>query len=74
MVGEWTEGVRGDAAVILRDGQPVSISDLLNILNSTERTITAIEQRTLPYAEDESWPLVCGIHREAKALRERIDV
>lgn len=29
----WTEGVCGDGAVILFDGQPVSISDLLTILN-----------------------------------------
>lgn len=30
---EWTEGVCGDGAAILRDGQMVPISDLLEHLN-----------------------------------------
>jgi len=33
----WTEGVCGDGAAILLDGQPVAISDLLEILNSFTR-------------------------------------
>ena len=30
----WTEGVCGDGAVILRDGVPVPISDVLAALNA----------------------------------------
>ncbi len=45
MTPEWTEGICGDGAAILRDGVPVSISELLEILNSREQAIReAIEQ------------------------------
>ena len=37
---EWTEGVCGDGAVILRDGIPVTISEVLRILNERERECT----------------------------------
>jgi hypothetical protein len=36
-VTEWTEGVLGDGAAILRDGQMVPITELLEILNATEQ-------------------------------------
>ena len=36
-MSEWTEGVCDDGAAILRDGQPVTISELLAILNDFER-------------------------------------
>ena len=35
-IAEWTEGVCGDGAVILRDGQPVPIAALLDHLNAVE--------------------------------------
>lgn len=34
---EWTEGVCDDGAAILRDGVPVSISDILARLNEVEQ-------------------------------------
>jgi predicted metalloprotease len=34
---EYTEGVIGDGAVILRDGVLVSISEILELLNEHER-------------------------------------
>lgn len=36
MTNPWTEGVCGDGAVILRDGVPASISDVLAVLNAGE--------------------------------------
>jgi hypothetical protein len=33
---EWTEGVLGDGAAILRDGVQIPISELLHILNSAD--------------------------------------
>ena len=35
----WTEGVCGDGAAILKDGQPVPITDLLDFLNRAEATL-----------------------------------
>ncbi len=35
---KWTEGVCGDGAVILRDGLPVAITEILAILNGSGGT------------------------------------
>lgn len=43
----WTEGVSGDGVVILRDGLPVKIEDVLATLNELE------EYRTYRRHEDE---------------------
>jgi len=45
----WTEGVCGDGAVILRDGVPVSISDVIGVLNLFE------EQRAYLKLEAKTW-------------------
>lgn len=34
---EWTEGVCGDGAVFLRDGEPQTLSEVLEYLNKAER-------------------------------------
>lgn len=47
----WTEGVYGDGAVILRDGKPVPISDVLAFLNEASA-------RTFPPERDSNAPLV----------------
>jgi hypothetical protein len=35
-VMRYTEGIMGDGAAILKDGQPITISEILDLLNSTE--------------------------------------
>lgn len=40
---EWTEGVCGDGAVILRDGVPVTISEVLRILNEYEDYLASLK-------------------------------
>ncbi len=42
-VFEWTEGVCGDGVVILRDGQPVTISEVLRILNEYEDCLASLK-------------------------------
>lgn len=44
-VPRWTEGVCGDAVIILRDGVPVPISEILRILNSTPTASTSDDAR-----------------------------
>lgn len=43
-MSEWTEGVCGDGAVILRDGQPVPIPELLMELKRIAELEAALEQ------------------------------
>jgi len=45
----WTEGVCGDGAVILRDGVPVAIADVIGVLNLFE------EQRAYLKLEAQTW-------------------
>lgn len=47
---EWTEGACSDGVVILRDGVPASISDILTILNQHE---TQQAKRVRWFREDE---------------------
>jgi hypothetical protein len=45
MTTEWTEGVCSDGAAILRNGEMVPISDLLNYLNRAESArLEALEE------------------------------
>lgn len=48
---EWTEGVCGDGAAILRDGHPVQISELLDLLNTMER-VRADREATTRFSFD----------------------
>lgn len=41
---EWTEGVTGDGAVILRDGQPVPIQAIVQALNAAQALWSEYEQ------------------------------
>lgn len=41
-VSEWTEGVCDDGAAILRDGEMVPITELLEHLNKTDRALAGI--------------------------------
>ena len=44
---EWTEGVSGDGVAILRDGLPVTISELLEFLNMAENRASAFHDSML---------------------------
>ena len=44
-MSEWTEGVCSDGAAILRDGQPVTISELLEHLNTADKEIERLRER-----------------------------
>lgn len=44
-MSEWTEGVCSDGAAILRDGQPVTISELLGHLNTADKEIERLRER-----------------------------
>ena len=35
-MAKYTEGIMEDGAAILKDGVPISVGDILNLLNSTE--------------------------------------
>jgi hypothetical protein len=42
-MAEWTEGVCGDGAAILRDGAMIPIEDLVASLNNADRRIKQLE-------------------------------
>lgn len=70
---EWTEGVLGDGAAILRDGVQIPISELLHILNSAD---SAAERARLQ-AFEEAAKIVYGLsssdneaERIASAIRQ----
>jgi hypothetical protein len=44
MTAQWTEGVCGDGAAILRDGEMVTVSDVLVALNEREQCMTRITE------------------------------
>lgn len=49
---EWTEGVCGDGAAILRDGEMIPIEDVLSTLNNLESTAAAaVEEMARQAAE-----------------------
>lgn len=52
-MSEWTEGVCGDGAAILRDGEMVPISELLTILNANADLLAALEGVVADIAEYE---------------------
>ncbi len=72
-IPEWTEGVCGDGAAILRDGEMVPIEDVVAALNRAEAVRSAaleeaaqvadIEAATDKYATDSQ------AHRIAAAIR-----
>ena len=50
-MSEWTEGVCSNGAAILRDGQPVTISELLEHLNRCESIRSAALEEAAKVAE-----------------------
>lgn len=52
MTGTWSEGVCGDGAVILRDGQPVPITDVLAALNDGKAARNADLNLAVMHAND----------------------
>lgn len=53
-MSEWTEGICGDGAAILRDGVQVSIIDLLAILNGMESALAAEREACAKLADAEA--------------------
>lgn len=64
-MAEWTEGVCDDGAAILRDGEPVKISDLLAHLNTEQAEATARQKVSHIGA-----PAVFALEQACKQLRE----
>lgn len=61
-MSEWTEGVCSDGAAILRDGQPVPISELLDHLNRCEFIRSAALEEAAKVADELThvpieWPI-----------------
>ena len=64
---EWTEGVCADGAAILKDGQPVSISGLLDHLNAIEDAKHQINNWAQAYPRDMFIPPTSEQCKEAHA-------
>src|ERR1700733_1732586 len=68
----WTEGVCGDAVIILRDGASVSIGGILDTLNRYE-VLRAAARDTTGQADAEFWFAKWGATaRESIALKSRL--
>lgn len=48
---EWTEGVCGDGAAILRDGEMIPIEDVIATLNKLEGAAAAVEEMARQVSE-----------------------
>ena len=59
-ITEWTEGICGDGAVILRCGQPVTISELLERLNNIEAALRDAQNEAYERAANEAETLGLG--------------
>lgn len=52
-MAEWTEGMCGDGAVFIRDGEPQTISQVLEYMNSNDAILERVEE----------WWLREGMHK-----------
>lgn len=69
-MGHWTEGVYGDGAAILCDGDLVPVETVVRMLNVYEGKLRKIARMTSAYESDDSYPLASCVNSAARAALE----
>lgn len=78
-MAEWTEGVCGDGAAILRDGEMIPIEAVVAVLNKYERAIVTVDkyERALrgiiSHWNEFGGQITFGDNRDDYGFDERID-